>query len=197
MKTIGICGKIGSGKSAVGVLLAERGMLVLDLDCEMHLLYAESERLRDKIAERFGADCIRNGTVDRAALAGRVFREPRSLSELEGIVYPLLQKTVEGKLAAAAKLSPPPRIAAVEGALLFKWPEFSKSLEEIWVVEAPETLRLSRLEGRGLSCEDALRRIQVQAQDPLPPNDRYETIDNSGSMDALKTRVDELLASKF
>lgn len=197
MKTIGICGRIGSGKSAVGVLLAERGMLVLDLDCEMHLLYAESERLRDKIAERFGADCIRNGTVDRAALAGRVFREPRSLSELEGIVYPLLQKTVEGKLAAAAKLSPPPRIAAVEGALLFKWPEFSKSLEEIWVVEAPETLRLSRLEGRGLSREDALRRIQVQAQDPLPPNDRYETIDNSGSMDALKTRVDELLASKF
>lgn len=195
MKTIGICGKIGSGKSAVGVLLAERGMLVLDLDCEMHLLYAESERLRDKIAERFGADCIRNGTVDRAALAGRVFREPRSLSELEGIVYPLLRSTVESKLFEARRAAS--EVAAVEGALLFKWPEFSRSLDEIWVVEAPENLRLERLEKRGLSREDALRRIQVQAQDPLPPNDRYETIDNSGSMDALKTRVDELLASKF
>lgn len=197
MKTIGICGKIGSGKSAVGVLLAARGMSVLDLDHEMHLLYAESENLRDKIAERFGADCIRNGTVDRAALAGHVFREPRSLADLEKIVYPLLRKAVEDKLAAFRKFSPPPKLAAVEGALLFKWPEFSKALEEIWVVEAPEALRLSRLEKRGLSREDALRRMQVQSQDPLPPNDRYETIDNSGSMDALQARIDELLASKF
>lgn len=195
MKTIGICGKIGSGKSAVGVLLAERGMLVLDLDCEMHLLYAESERLRDKIAERFGADCIRNGTVDRAALAGRVFREPRSLSELEGIVYPLLRSTVESKLFEARRAAS--EVAAVEGALLFKWPEFSRSLDEIWVVEAPENLRLERLEKRGLSREDALLRMRVQENDPLPPNDHCEHIDNSGPMNALKKRMDELLSPKF
>lgn len=196
MKTIGICGKIGSGKSAVGVLLSERGALVLDLDHEMHLLYAKSEILRDRIAERFGAECVRNGTVDRAALAGRVFREPQSLSDLERIVYPLLESAVRTKLSNAfrSKLS---KFAAVEGALLFKWPEFSKSLSEIWIVEAPAALRLERLLKRGLDREDAERRMQIQALDPMPPNDHCEHIDNSGSMADLQKRIDELLTAKF
>ena len=51
MKIIGICGKIGSGKSAAGVFLEELGGFVLDLDVEMHTLYAESCELQQKIAE--------------------------------------------------------------------------------------------------------------------------------------------------
>lgn len=197
MKTIGICGRIGSGKSAVGVLLAERGTFVLDLDHEMHLLYAESETLRGRIAERFGAECVRNGAVDRAALAGRVFREPQSLLDLEKIVYPLLESAVRAKLSDASRSKDSPGLAAVEGALLFKWPEFSKALSEIWIVEAPDAVRLERLLKRGLVREDAERRMRIQALDPMPPNEHYEHIDNSGSMEALKNRIDELLTSKF
>ncbi|MBP5247909.1 MAG: dephospho-CoA kinase [Fibrobacter sp.] len=189
MKTIGICGKIGSGKSAVGVLLAEKGAFVLDLDVEMHSLYAKSEELRQKISERFGAVCIRNGEVDRAALASQVFKDPKSLKDLENIVYPLLQKDAENKLERAENSENPPKIAAVEGALLFKWPEFSKKLAEIWIVQSPDDVRLERLQKRGLSKEDALRRMQIQALDPLPPNDHYEYIDNFGSLLELQAIV--------
>lgn len=192
MKTIGICGKIGSGKSAVGVFLEELGAFVLDLDREMHSLYETSETLRGKVAERFGAECLLNGAVNRAALASRVFREPSSLSDLERMVYPLLRERVEGKLKRAEISASPPVLAAVEGALLFKWPEFSKGLSEIWVVEAPEAVRLERLLARGLSKEDALRRMEVQESIPLPPNGRYERIDNSGTMSALKKHVEDL-----
>jgi dephospho-CoA kinase len=189
MKKIGICGKIGSGKSAVGVLLAEKGAFVLDLDVEMHKLYAESEELRKKISERFGAICVQNGAVDRAALASQVFKDPKSLQDLEKIVYPLLQKDAENKFERAENSENPPKIAAVEGALLFKWPEFSKNLAEIWVVQAPDDVRLERLQKRGLSKEDALRRMQIQALDPLPPNDHYEYIDNWGSLTDLQALV--------
>ena len=189
MKKIGICGKIGSGKSAVGVLLAEKGAFVLDLDVEMHRLYTESEELRTKISERFGAVCIQNGTVDRAALASQVFKDPRSLKDLEKIVYPMLQKHAENKLKRIENSENPPKIAAVEGALLFKWPEFSKNLAEIWVVQAPDDIRLERLQKRGLSKDDALRRMQIQALDPLPPNDHYEYIDNWGSLAELQALV--------
>lgn len=189
MKKIGICGKIGSGKSAVGVLLAEKGAFVLDLDVEMHKLYAESEELQKKISERFGAICVQNGAVDRAALASQVFKDPKSLQDLEKIVYPLLQKDAENKLERAENFENPPKIAAVEGALLFKWPEFSKNLAEIWVVQAPDDVRLERLQKRGLSKEDALRRMQIQALDPLPPNDHYEYIDNWGSLTDLQALV--------
>lgn len=189
MKKIGICGKIGSGKSAVGVLLAEKGAFVLDLDVEMHKLYAESEELQEKISERFGAICVQNGAVDRAALASQVFKDPKALQDLEKIVYPLLQKDAENKLERAENSENPPKIAAVEGALLFKWPEFSKNLAEIWVVQAPDDVRLERLQKRGLSKEDALRRMQIQALDPLPPNDHYEYIDNWGSLTDLQALV--------
>lgn len=189
MKKIGICGKIGSGKSAVGVLLAEKGAFVLDLDVEMHKLYAESEELQKKISERFGAICVQNGAVDRAALASQVFKDPKSLQDLEKIVYPLLQKDAENKFERAENSENPPKIAAVEGALLFKWPEFSKNLAEIWVVQAPDDIRLERLQKRGLSKEDALRRMQIQALDPLPPNDHYEYIDNWGSLTDLQALV--------
>ncbi len=189
MKKIGICGKIGSGKSAVGVLLAEKGAFVLDLDVEMHKLYAESEELQKKISERFGAICVQNGTVDRAALASQVFKDPKSLQDLEKIVYPLLQKDAENKFERAENSENPPKIATVEGALLFKWPEFSKNLAEIWVVQAPDDVRLERLQKRGLSKEDALRRMQIQALDPLPPNDHYEYIDNWGSLTDLQALV--------
>ena len=189
MKKIGICGKIGSGKSAVGVLLAEKGAFVLDLDVEMHRLYTESEELRTKISERFGAVCVQNGTVDRAALASQVFKDPKSLQDLEKIVYPMLQKHAENKLKRIENSENPPKIAAVEGALLFKWPEFSKNLAEIWVVQAPDDIRLERLQKRGFSKDDALRRMQIQALDPLPPNDHYEYIDNWGSLAELQALV--------
>lgn len=189
MKKIGICGKIGSGKSAVGVLLAEKGAFVLDLDVEMHRLYTESEELRTKISERFGAVCVQNGTVDRAVLASQVFKDPRSLKDLEKIVYPMLQKHAENKLKRIENSENPPKIAAVEGALLFKWPEFSKNLAEIWVVQAPDDIRLERLQKRGLSKDEALRRMQIQALDPLPPNDHYEYIDNWGSLAELQALV--------
>ena len=189
MKKIGICGKIGSGKSAVGVLLAEKGAFVLDLDVEMHKLYAESEELQKKISARFGAICVQNGAVDLAALASQVFKDPKSLQDLEKIVYPLLQKDAENKFERAENSENPPKIAAVEGALLFKWPEFSKNLAEIWVVQAPDDVRLERLQKRGLSKEDALRRMQIQALDPLPPNDHYEYIDNWGSLTDLQALV--------
>ena len=192
MKTVGICGKIGSGKSAVGVILEQQGALVLDLDMEMHALYAESRELRNRIEARFGSGCIQNGMVNRVALASLVFREPAALQDLESLVYPLLRRRVEEKLEIAKDHAHLLRMAAVEGALLFKWPDFAESLSEIWVVEAPDTVRLERLLKRGLSKEDAERRMQVQAKDPLPRNAVYRFVENSGTISDLQKRVLEL-----
>ena len=130
MKTVGICGKIGSGKSAVGVILEQQGALVLDLDMEMHALYAESRELRNRIEARFGSGCIQNGMVNRVALASLVFREPAALQDLESLVYPLLRRRVEEKLEIAKDHAHLLRMAAVEGALLFNWPDFAESLSE-------------------------------------------------------------------
>ena len=67
---IGLIGGIGSGKSAVAAILAERGGVVIDADWVGHRAFTEPE-VRDQIVARFG-DCV----LDRQ---GRRSRRSRKL----------------------------------------------------------------------------------------------------------------------
>ena len=189
MKVIGIAGRIGSGKSAVGKILSDRNFLVLDLDKEVHVLYETDANLKENLLKLFGKDAVVLGVVNRKLIADKVFKDPAALLELENIVFPSLQVRVEAKIDAAKNSPNPPVLVAVEGATLFKWEEFSESLDEIWVVEAPQDVRLERLVLRGLSMQDAQRRMDVQQNDPLPPNAHYIWVNNAGSLEDLELRI--------
>lgn len=180
MLRIGIAGKIGCGKSTLGKLLTGRGFPVIDADLEAHKLYATDADVRAAIAKAFGADTVTGTDVNRKALASHVFGNPGALRTLEDIVYPVLQGRLRESLRAFAMGKNPPRAAFIEGAVLFKWPDFCRSLDEIWIVEAPESVRLARLLKRGLSREDAERRIRLQRHDPYPKNEHTTRIDNGG-----------------
>jgi dephospho-CoA kinase len=67
--------------------------------------------------------------------------------------------------------------------------------DEVWLVEAPQQVRLERLRQRGLSPEEALKRMA--AQKPLEAEDypRVVRIDNSGSLDDLRRRLEKLWLS--
>ena len=70
MKLVALTGGIGSGKSSVSRLLAERGAVIVDADAIVHELQAPGMPLLDVLAERFGAEIIReDGSLDRAGLA--------------------------------------------------------------------------------------------------------------------------------
>lgn len=158
MKKVGITGGIGAGKSFLGKMLVERGFRVLDADIAVHELYAHDGGLRGELAEAFGKECLVEGGVNRKFLSGVVFKDENSRKRLEGIVYPHLTKAVADFLDGAVAESH----RFVEAAVLSRAPEIVEMLDEVWIVEAPEEVRLERLATRDMSREEALRRIRSQ-----------------------------------
>ena len=206
MLKIGITGSIGAGKSFMGRLLRARNFQVLDADCKVHELYRDSAGLRAEMAAYFGEECLTPTGVNSALIADRVFADANARVKLEQIVYPYLNRAVaefftgeaaDSSSESAAQLtSVADKCRFVEAALFSRAPELVKMLDEIWIVDAPECVRLERLVLRGLSESDAKRRIDNQRGACAPelfPGKRIRTVMNDGDKLHVEQQLDELL----
>lgn len=159
---VGITGGIGSGKSTVCRLFAERGIAVYDSDSEARRLMCGDEELRRAIAGRFGEAIYRDGVLDRAALAEKVFGDAQALSDLNALVHPAVMRDFE---AWAARQEGD--YVILESAILFE-AGLEGHVDRTVAVLAPEALRIERACRRdGSDAEAVRRRIAAQASDDL------------------------------
>jgi dephospho-CoA kinase len=171
-----ITGLIGSGKSLVASVVRGAGFEVLDADAIAHGFYRKNADLRKKIAEEFGDEAINESGINRPYVSQIVFNDLQKLRLLESIVHPLLQKEIE-------KRNPP----FVEAAILYKWPNFAKKMQEIWIVQADENIRRERILKKGMSESDVENRMRVQTQGIASGEwlmERIVKIENNGSKEA-------------
>ncbi len=187
MRIIGITGPIAAGKSTVDGMLRELGAdPVIDGDLVVHELYASSRELRDALVAAFGPD-VRDPDdgIDRRALGAHVFGNPEALRTLEGLVHPAVRAAVRARLEAAA----PDAIAVVDAVKLLQGDLADLCTARWWVATSPEAQRRRLVEGRGLSPDEAERRIAAQ-----PRLEDYRSrvdlvIDNSGPLAATRQQV--------
>lgn len=183
----GITGGIGCGKSTVARLLEKRGFRRLDSDELVRNKVLRDPDVVKALRERFGAAVIAaDGTVDRAAVAQRVFGDEAELRWLEELTHPAVFA-----LWRAAFSAEPEARWIVEVPLLFEkrlenWFDFT-----VCVACSP-TQQLARLEQRGMPRELAGRRISKQ----LPLALKIELSDivlwNEGSTEFLQAEIDRL-----
>ncbi|MBQ3026572.1 MAG: dephospho-CoA kinase, partial [Alistipes sp.] len=88
MIKVAICGGIGSGKSTVCRMFAERGVALYDSDSRAKALMNESDELRKALVAEFGEECYTEGVLNRPYLASRVFGSEEQLARLNSIVHP-------------------------------------------------------------------------------------------------------------
>jgi len=211
MLKIGITGSIGAGKSFMGELLRARNFQVLDADRKVHELYRDCAELRAEMAAFFGEDCLTPTGVNSALIADRIFADASAREKLEQIVYPYLDRAVadffDAECAGNAKCAADSGVECagnagkkgarfVEAALFSRAPSLVEMLDEIWIVDAPENVRLQRLVKRGLSESDAARRIENQRGACAPelfPGKRIRTFTNDGDRTRLESKLDALL----
>jgi dephospho-CoA kinase len=147
-------GGIGSGKSSALEMLSALGADVLSADDEARAVVEPGEAAYAEVVERWPEVVRGDGRIDRAALAGIVFADPEALHELEAITHP----------AVAARIAR--RVARSEAeVLVVEVPLLVDLLGPGWirlVVDAPDEVRVSRLEERGMDPEDAARRMAAQ-----------------------------------
>ena len=101
MMKIGVTGGIGSGKSTVCRLFAQKGIAVYDSDAAAKRLMQQDDTLRMRLTERFGADTFRDGQLDRSRLAGVVFSDPQALADLNALVHPVVMADFDAWAARA------------------------------------------------------------------------------------------------
>lgn len=160
MMKIGITGGIGSGKSTVCRLFEQKGIPVYDSDAGARRLMQEDVALREKITVRFGAETYRDGVLDRAALAGKVFSDPQALADLNALVHP----AVMADFAAWSGRQEAPYVL-LESAILFE-AGLEDRVDKTVAVLAPESVRIERTCRRDRSDPETVRRrIAAQTDD--------------------------------
>ncbi len=188
MKTLGVTGGIGSGKTTVCRMLEELGARVFYADEEGKQIMVEDAEARREIIEAFGDESYHpDGRLNRAYLARSVFGDEEKVERINKIVHPRVFARFEDAVAQAREEGVP--LMVKEAALIFE-SGGDRFLDAVAVVDAPEGKRVERVVERdAVEPEAVLARMGHQ----LPPEELRQRadylIDNSGSLEETKRQV--------
>ncbi|GIW40860.1 MAG: dephospho-CoA kinase [Candidatus Binatia bacterium] len=189
MRTIGLTGRLGSGKSTVARILARHGAHVIDADRVGHEVYLPGTQGWREVVGAFGREILApDGTVDRKKLGELVFRDPEALARLNRIVHPLIGREIERRLRELRETGR--RLPAVVEAAVLVEAGWTPLVDEVWLVTTTPDLAVRRVgEQRGWSPAEVRARLEAQ----LPEEDRLPyarvVIPNTGSLEELEARV--------
>jgi dephospho-CoA kinase len=176
MKT-GITGGIGSGKSYVCKLLAQRGIEVYDCDAAAKRLIRTSPRLRQQLKALIGS-------LDKAAISRFLLASEENQQAVNAIVHPAVFQDFEES-----------GMLWMESAILFE-SGADKLVDRVVVVTAPEEIRIERVMQRDdITREKTLQWIARQwPQEQVIARADFEIV-NDGQAD-LNSQIEKLLTSE-
>jgi dephospho-CoA kinase len=179
---VGLTGGIGSGKSTVAALLAERGAAVVDADLIAREVVAPGGPTHDALVARFG-------TTDRPAIAAIVFEDPNALADLNAIVHPAVGAEIVRRLAEHADTDD---VVILDLPLLVETGGRDRyPVAAVVVVDAPVEVAVERLvRQRGMAESDARARIAAQATREERSAAADFVIDNGGTIEQLREEVE-------
>jgi dephospho-CoA kinase len=177
-----LSGGLASGKSKVRELLDGAGVLTIDADRVGHRVLESDGPAFADVASRW-PEVVRNGEIDRSALADVVFNDPAELAALEAITHPHIFDMISAQ------------VEEVDGPVVVETPILGHSLGTEWrrlVVDCRDDVRLKRAIDRGMRLDDARARMSRQ-----PSREKWLSVadlvlPNHGSVDALGETVSVL-----
>ena len=191
MIIVGLTGSVGTGKSTVAKIFRELGAYVIDWDELAREVIRPHLKAWKEIVGYFGKGILRDDlTINRQKLANIVFSNKEKLAKLNQIVHPEVFEEDE-RITNDIKSRDPNALIIKDIPLLF---ELSRPIfvDKIIVVSASEQTQLRRSEEKGMSREDAQRRIESQ----LPLEGKIKSanfvINNDGPLEETKRQVEEI-----
>ncbi|MDU0478518.1 dephospho-CoA kinase [Staphylococcus chromogenes] len=191
MWKIGLTGGIGSGKSTVAGFLRERDIPVIDADQVARDIVQPGEPALGELADAFGPEILNaDGSLNRAKLAELAFATPTATKLLNGIMHPRIRQETARRFASYEK--------AGADAVVYDMPllvdlGLEKDMDVVIVVDVAKEERVRRLIRRGLSEEDARKRMAAQITDAQRNAAADVLLDNNGTLEDLKRQVDALV----
>ena len=192
MLTVGLTGGIASGKSTVARLLQQRGCAIIEADLLAHEYLQPENPISQEVIRQFGAGILDpNGKIDRAKLGEIVFGHAGKIERLNAIIHPHVLKEIAHRLRVL-KQSGETDVAVVVAALHIET-GYYKTFDRLAVAWCRPEQQLERLIKRGLTPEQAEKRIASQ----MPMEEKRQLaddqIDCSGTLEETTRQVDESL----
>ena len=189
MIRIALTGSIGMGKSTVAEMFREAGLPVFDADAVVRNLQARDAEVIAAIGNRF-AGTVRNGTLDRDALAAQVLGQPEELAALEAIVHPAVHAE-----RARFLLSNQDKPALVFDIPLLFETHGEDAFDKVIVVSAPAAIQRKRvLERPGMTQEKLTSILTRQMPDEEKRRRADFVIDTRGDLSTTESQVRAIIA---
>jgi dephospho-CoA kinase len=192
---VGLTGGIASGKSTIAKHFAALGCLVIDADAVVTHLYQPGEAGHAALVRTYGEEILRpDREVDRPRLAAIAFASEKAAKQLNALIHPLVIAEQQRRIDEEERRFPErDHIAVVEATLLIE-SGGRKRFDKIVVVDVDPDTQLARAVGRGMTAEDALRRIAHQ----MPREERLRfadyVIENNGTLREAELATERVLA---
>jgi dephospho-CoA kinase len=187
MILIGLTGGIGSGKSEVARLLTERGAEIIDADLIVRELQQPGAEVYEKMIELFGSEVVAaDKSLDRTAIAKKVFTDESLLKTLNQLVHPIVRRVMNERVESFRDTD---KVVVLDIPLLVENPR--EGLDGVLVVDLDAEIAVKRLvEQRNMSADDARARIAKQATREQRLAIADHVIDNSGDRNALTQKIE-------
>lgn len=185
---VGVTGGIGSGKSTVASLLAQRGACVIDADAIARQIVEPGSLALTELVDAFGVEILHaDGSLNRGGLAAAAFSNPDGTARLNSIMHPKIAAVAAERLAASDA-----PVVVYDMPLLVETSQ-RDLVDHVVVVDVPEDVQISRAVGmRGLQEDDVRRRITAQAGRDERIAFADTVIDNSGTPAQTEEQIDRL-----
>lgn len=185
MKSVGITGEMGSGKSHCCGLFATLGIPVFLTDLSARKLMTENGAIKDALSEAIYSGIYNSdGSINRETLQYRLFEcDEADLNRkvLNDVLYPSVSEDYE-RFVKANKSAP---YTLLESALLFETDLFER-FDYIIYVYCPEDIRVQRVIKRsGLSEQQQHARMKHLIRPSLKMRASDYIIDNNGLYDTV------------
>ena len=191
MMTLGITGRSGCGKSTVTAVFAARDIPLADADQLSREILLPGSPLLPQLAERFGADIIReDGTLDRRLLADRAFATPEGKAALDALTHPEIVRRIRAAKQAALRAGA--KLFVLDGAVIVGTAAEAEC-DKLCVVTVPFEVSVERIAARdGISPEMAARRLNAQTPEATLTARADYILPNTSTREALAKAANEL-----
>lgn len=152
MKTIGLTGSIGMGKTETAKLFAEQGIPVFDSDAAVHELLGSGGAAVAQVEKEFPGALV-EGHIDRKRLGEHVFSDDLALKKLEKILHPMVTSMRNDFIKNTTS-----GMALFDIPLLFE-KEYEEHCDYTVVVSSPEKVQKKRVLERPGMTEDRFNEI--------------------------------------
>ncbi len=187
---IAITGGIGSGKSTVTNIIKENSFLTLSSDEIVSEIY--KERKIKKLLRLLFPTAVTGRiklTIDRAEIAKQVFMDKEKHRQLTELITPIVMARIIAVYKAVGG------VIFAEVPLLFEC-EFQKYFDKVIVVTREKEKRIESAMLRShLTREQVESRINNQVDYDSLDLTPYTVIENNGTTDNLKEKVNEIINS--